>query len=139
MSTGKTFTACAIAALCLAESAFAAPLVYTPVNPSFGGNPNNIATLQLGSRQQSNKEKQPVSSATIESAADQIASQIQNSVLARLSSQIAENIYGDNAQPSGTADLGGGNSISWSTTGSIITVLIVGGDGSSTTLELPVI
>lgn len=125
---------------CLSTSAvLAAPIVYQPINPSFGGNPNNITSLMQNSRQQSQKEKQPESSsATEESSSQKIADQLTNSLVTELVDEAYQEIYGAGAQPSGIKELGGGNRISWSTSGSVITVTIRDSRGAETILDLPV-
>lgn len=86
-------------------SALAEDLVYSPVNPSFGGNPFNSAHL-LGIANAQNKFKEP-SSSSGSSQADIFARQLQSRLLSALSSQIVEAIFGDNPQQQGTIEFGG--------------------------------
>lgn len=70
-----------------AHSAQATELVYTPVNPSFGGSPLNGAWL-LGSAQAQNDHKDPDaldrSSLTGTSALDRFTSQLESRLLSEL-------------------------------------------------------
>lgn len=85
--------------------AAAQDMVYTPVNPSFGGNPFNSAHL-LGLAGAQNKTRDP-SSTTTNSQADAFARQLQSRLLSALSSQIVDAIFGDNPQERGTITFGG--------------------------------
>jgi curli production assembly/transport component CsgF len=85
--------------------AFAGDLVYTPIDPSFGGNPFNSAHL-LGIANAQNKFKDPNAS-TSGSQADIFARQLQSRLLSALSSQITDAIFGENAQEHGIVNFGG--------------------------------
>lgn len=84
--------------------AMAQDIVYTPVNPSFGGNPFNSPHL-LGVANAQNGFKDP-KSATSGSQADIFARQLQSRLLSALSSQIVDAIFGENPQESGTIRFG---------------------------------
>lgn len=84
--------------------AMAQDIVYTPVNPSFGGNPFNSAHL-LGVANAQNNFKDP-KAASSGSQADIFARQLQSRLLSALSSQIVDAIFGDNPQQSGTIRFG---------------------------------
>jgi curli production assembly/transport component CsgF len=94
----------------LATRAQAQQLVYTPINPSFGGNPFNSSHL-LGIANAQNDFKDP-SSATSGSQQDIFARQLQSRLLSALSGQIVDAIFGENAQQNGTVDFGG-QTITW--------------------------
>ena len=76
-----------LAGLLLSAGASATELVYTPVNPSFGGSPLNGAWL-LGNAQAQNNKKDPDaidrSSLAGTSALDQFTSQLESRLLADL-------------------------------------------------------
>ncbi|MCQ4313288.1 curli assembly protein CsgF [Pseudomonas stutzeri] len=76
-----------LAGLLLSSGVTATELVYTPVNPSFGGSPLNGAWL-LGNAQAQNDTKDPDaidrSSLTGTSALDRFTSQLQSSLLSEL-------------------------------------------------------
>ena len=100
----------AIGQMCAGPVTFASELVYTPVNPSFGGNPLN-GTYLLNNAQAQNKEKDPDGySYESPSDLDRLASSLQSRLLGQL-----------------LADVGNGN------TGSIVTdefSMVVNDDGS---------
>lgn len=80
----------ALAALC--ANAQASELVYTPVNPSFGGNPLNGSVLMNQATAQ-NKFKEPVES-TEQSSLDQFNTMLQSAILSRVSSAVTSSIVG---------------------------------------------
>ena len=117
--------------------ALAGELVYTPINPSFGGNPFNSSHL-LGIANAQNKFKDP-SSTSNSSQADIFARQLQSRLLSALSSQIVDAIFGDNAQDHGTVDFGG-QTIEWVRDLDQVTLNITNNDtGEVTTISIPTI
>jgi curli production assembly/transport component CsgF len=88
-----------------AAPAVAQDLVYTPNNPTFGGNPFNSAHL-LGVANAQNDYRDPRST-TGSSQADIFARQLQSRLLSALSSQLVDAIFGENPQESGTISFGG--------------------------------
>ena len=75
-------------------SASASPLTYTPVNPSFGGNPNNGPVLLNEASAQNNYKAPPVT----QSPADRLhafETALQNAVINRVSSAVIRNIVND--------------------------------------------
>jgi curli production assembly/transport component CsgF len=85
-------------------AASASDIVYTPVNPSFGGNPFNSAHL-LGIAAAQNKYKDP-SAITNANPADQFLRTLQSRLLSSLATQITDLIFGENAQESGLIKFG---------------------------------
>jgi len=85
-------------------------MVYTPIDPTFGGNPFNSAHI-LAIANGQNKFKDP-SAQQSGSQADIFARQLQSRLLSALSGQIVDAIFGDNAQDHGTVDFGG-QTIEW--------------------------
>lgn len=83
----KTITGMLLAGLFLSTGVTATELVYTPVNPSFGGSPLNGAWL-LGNAQAQNDTKDPDaidrSSLTGTSALDRFTSQLESRLLSDL-------------------------------------------------------
>jgi len=117
--------------------AFAGDLVYTPIDPSFGGNPFNSAHL-LGIANAQNKFKDPNAS-TSGSQADIFARQLQSRLLSALSSQITDAIFGENAQEHGIVNFGG-QTIEWTRGIDEVTLTITNNDtGEVTTIEVPTI
>lgn len=115
-----------LAAVLLAASACAAqagPLVYQPVNPTFGGNPLNGNYL-LGRAQSQDNHKDPAASSALnplgsQSQLEQFNNALQQAVLSRVSAAVSSSIIGaDGRLIPGTvetqnfnitiADLGGG-------------------------------
>jgi curli production assembly/transport component CsgF len=94
----KFFTALLICAL---STPAAADLIYKPINPSFGGEPFNSSHLQ-GLAGSQNQWKQQGSSSSSQSASDRFLTQLQSRLYSALASQVADAIFGENAQPEGT-------------------------------------
>ena len=86
-------------------AASAQDMVYTPIDPTFGGNPFNSNHL-LGVANAQNGFKDPNARSST-SQADIFARQLQSRLLSSLSSQIVDAIFGDNPQESGTISFGG--------------------------------
>ncbi|MGZ8335966.1 MAG: curli production assembly/transport component CsgF [Allosphingosinicella sp.] len=95
----------AVIGLGLVAPAAAQDMVYTPNNPTFGGNPFNSAHL-LGVANAQNDYRDPRST-TGSSQADIFARQLQSRLLSALSSQLVDAIFGENPQESGTISFGG--------------------------------
>ena len=89
-----------------ASSAASQQLVYTPINPTFGGNPFNSAHL-LGIAGAQNPYKPPTDPKTAQpTQGDVFAQQLQSILLSRLAQQISDAIFGQNPQQSGTVTFG---------------------------------
>ena len=119
------------------SGASAQDMVYTPINPSFGGNPFNSQHL-LGIANAQNKYKDPDATSS-GSQADIFARQLQSRLLSALSSQITDAIFGENAQEHGTVDFGG-QTIEWNRDLDQVTLTITNDDtGEITTIVVPTI
>ena len=117
-----------------ASAASAQQQVYTPINPSFGGNPFNSSHL-LGIANAQNNFKDP--SAPSNSQSDIFARQLQSRLLAALSNNIVNAIFGPNAQNNGTVDFGG-QTISWTRElDQVIVTITDDTSGQSTTINVP--
>lgn len=95
-----------VAAAAIVGPAHAGTLVYTPTNPSFGGNPLNGSTL-LSTAQAQNQHLSSTSttgsSASAALTPGQIfAQQLTSQLYASLANQITSAIFGQNASKSGT-------------------------------------
>ncbi len=145
---------CAVAAIVLLAGAGpsqASSLVYTPINPSFGGNPNNgIVLLDEANAQNLPLAKQTAEQAAIAAAqaaanggsasgaltpSQIFAEQLQSQLLSSFANQITQAIFGPNAQTSGTFTYG-------TTTISFVTVsnevnITIDAAGSITTISVP--
>ena len=84
----------------LASAATAQELVYTPTNPSFGGNPFNSSHL-LSIANAQNDNTAPSASRSGTSQSDLFVRQLQSRLLSGLASQITDAIFGENPQESG--------------------------------------
>lgn len=78
-----------------------ADMIYTPVNPSFGGSPYNSNHLQSLATAQ-NEYKGATTERERQSMSERFIGMLQSRLYSSLASQVAEAIFGDNAQPSGT-------------------------------------
>lgn len=124
-------------AVAFSQAAWAGDLVYTPIDPMFGGNPFNSAHL-LGIANAQNKFKDP-NAASNSSQADVFARQLQSRLLSALSSQITDAIFGENAQEHGQVQFGN-QTIEWQRDLDSVTLTITNTDtGEVTTIEVPTI
>jgi curli production assembly/transport component CsgF len=134
------------AALFCAASANASELVYTPVNPTFGGSPFNGAYL-LSVAQSNNFEflTNPKAAAELASEESQqtTAQELQQALVSALiaqASQLAiDSILGTNgtAQDSGTISVAG-EVINFNRVGTQINITLTDPDGSQTQISVPV-
>lgn len=74
-----------------ARSAMATDLVYSPINPSFGGNPNNAPGLASIAAAQNEYRAPKISSL------ERFNNSLQQSILNRLTSQTLNTIFGKNS------------------------------------------
>ena len=110
-------------------------LVYTPVNPTFGGNPfNSSHLLALANAQNQFLPKQTTAAGLTQ--AQQFASQLQSTILAGVSQQISNAIFGNNPQQSGTISFGG-TSVNFQRTLDNVTINITDPTGVTTTIVVP--
>jgi curli production assembly/transport component CsgF len=78
-----------------------ADMVYKPINPSFGGDPFNANFLQSMATSQNTHKADPRTTET-QSASERFISLLESRLYSSLASQVAEAIFGANAQPTGT-------------------------------------
>jgi len=89
-------------------------MVYTPINPSFGGSPlNSSHLLGLANAQRTATARKPAPGAdptnpsgSGSSDADLFVRQLQSRLLSALASQVTDAIFGENQQDSGTVTFG---------------------------------
>lgn len=133
--------------LALGRVASAGDLVYTPVNPSFGGNPLNSAHL-LGTanaqRTATASDFVPPATATPGSPgtpgtsdADLFIRQLQGRLLSALAGQVTDAIFGENPQDSGTVQFGDTTVTFERTVGSIRLRITNAADGTVTDIVVP--
>ncbi|MEH6696817.1 MAG: curli assembly protein CsgF [Hyphomonas sp.] len=92
--------------LAIGAGAQAQELVYTPVNPSFGGNPFNSAHLLAVANAQDKTEAPSSGNSASNPQADLFVRQLQSRLLSGLASQVAEAIFGDDPQDYGRVVFG---------------------------------
>jgi curli production assembly/transport component CsgF len=86
-------------------TASAQELVYTPVNPSFGGDSFNSSHL-LGIANAQNDYKDPDADTKGDTQIDQFLRQLQSRLLSSLAAEVNDAIFGENPQDSGTITFG---------------------------------
>lgn len=122
-------------------------LVYTPINPSFGGNPlNSSHLLGLANAQRdatasdADDGSGPGGPGTPDpdgnSDVDLFIRQLQGRLLSALASQVTEAIFGQNPQDSGTIRFGD-TTVEFERTVDSITLRITDGDGTVTVITVP--
>lgn len=119
----------------LALSASASELVYTPVNPTFGGNPANSPGLQANASAQ-NDFKAPVSTTT-KTPLQRFNDQLQAAVLNRLSTNALVGLFDDRTNQLKDGTVTAGNyeiTIKTTANGVELTTLDRTVPGSSTTI-----
>ena len=130
----KTALVCVGLMFGLAGSAQAQQLVYSPINPMFGGNPGNASQLESDANTQNPFKAKPANANLTQSQL--FAQQLQSQLLADLANQVSQAIFGPNAQPSGTFSFGG-ESVTFTRSLGEVTVTITDPTGSQTTIQLP--
>ena len=123
--------------ICTASEASASEIVYTPVNPSFGGNPFNASHL-LGIATAQSKYKDPTA-LNASDPASQFLRTLQSRLLSSLATQITDVIFGENAQESGLIKFGD-QEISFVRGVDSVTLTITNNaDGSVTEIVVPLL
>jgi curli production assembly/transport component CsgF len=120
--------------LTAAGAAHAQQLSYTPINPSFGGNPFNSSHLLALANAQN--QFQPKQTETTETQAQLFASQLEGQLLSALASQVTNAIFGDNPQQSGTISFGG-QTITFNRGLDNVTINITDTSGKTTQIVVP--
>lgn len=120
--------------LAFANVSNAQQLIYTPINPAFGGNPFNSTQLEADANAQNQYKSTGAAQNLTQSQL--FAQQLQSELLAGLANQVAQAIFGPNAQPSGTFSFGG-ETVDFTRSLGEITVTITDGAGAKTVITLP--
>jgi len=116
----------------------ASQLVWTPINPSFGGNPYNASWL-MSSAQAQNKLKEPVgiSQYPTRDPLEDFQQNLSRQILSRLSSQLIQKAFKEREMEPGHYEVGG-FIIDISETMTGIGVLILDpSTGAQTAVEIP--
>ncbi len=128
------------------QSATAGELIYTPVNPSFGGSPLNSSYLLATANAQRTATASDVPSAAAggaaaasnqNAAAALFVRQLQGRLLSALASQVTEAIFGDNPQDNGTITFGDTEIVFARDSDSINLTITNFTDGTVTVIEVP--
>lgn len=124
-----------------AMPATAGQLVYTPVNPSFGGSPLSgsyvlgLATSNNYRFQQNPANKQQL---TGPNARQQFTQQITSALLSQIASTVSQQILGSNAKDSGTFNING-EIINFNRVNGQINISITdAASGANTQIQIPV-
>ena len=117
-----------------AGSVNAQQLVYTPINPQFGGNPGNTTILETDANAQNQYSASHTQAS--QTQAQLFASQLQSILLSDLADAVAKSIFGTNAQQSGKFSFGG-ETVTFQKDLNNTTVVITDATGAQTTITLP--
>lgn len=134
MRYGWGLVAAASLSLVCAQAALAQQLVYTPINPAFGGNPFNSTQLEADATSQ-NQHKPKTTTQNL-TQAQLFAQQLQSQLLANLANQVSQAIFGPNANNEGTFSFGG-ETVTFVRDLTEITVTITDPTGAQTVIKLP--
>jgi len=118
-----------------ASGAAAQQLTYTPINPTFGGNPFNSSHL-LATANAQNQFLPKSTAAEAPTQAEQFASQLQSTILSGVAQQVSNAIFGNNPQQSGTISFGG-TTVNFSRGLSSVTINITDPKGVTTQIVVP--
>ena len=132
----KKYVVITLLAWAIAPVVQAQDLVYEPINPSFGGNPFNSAHL-LAIANAQNDFDPPAPEASSESELDSFVRSLQSRLLSSLSTQVANAIFGEDAQDEGRIVFGD-QTIEFVRTLDGIQLTITDADGSQTVITIPV-
>ena len=130
----KRKLACLMAAVGFASPAAAQELVYEPVNPSFGGNPFNSSHLLAIANAQNDYERPSTASSSDD--LDRFIRSLQGPLLSSLSSQVANAIFGEDAQDEGRIVFGD-QVVEFVRTLDGIQLTVIDGDGTRTEILVP--
>jgi curli production assembly/transport component CsgF len=137
-------TACVLAGCVLAAPAVASELLYTPVNPTFGGSPLNATQLMTEASAQKPSAPVKAYTAATKDASQQFLQMLQSQLYASLASSVASAITGQDAQASGTIKLSG-TTLSWyqsacnsGSSGLCTNITMTDANGAVTEITVPV-
>lgn len=136
--------ACTAFALLCTQPALASQLVYTPVNPNFGGSPLN-GTWMLGEANANNfRYLTPPNSNNGQtgvngiSPSEQFQSIVTSALLGQIAQQISQDILGQNAMDSGSFNVGG-ESVTFNRQGGQVNITLTDPTtGGTTNISVPI-
>lgn len=122
---------------CASADLFAQDFVYTPINPSFGGNPMNYNWMITSANQQ-NKIEKSANSSMGKDPLDDFINNLNRQILSQLSGRLVNNMFGSNGNvETGVYNLGSYR-INLKEDGSGVTVNILDkGNGNNTNVFIP--
>jgi curli production assembly/transport component CsgF len=123
-----------------AHALSAGELIYTPVNPSFGGSPLNAQWLLSSAQTQNNYTESSSSGLSSRSPVESFKESLNRQILSRFASQIVSTAFGeDGADPltAGSYQIGDFNIEVTPNSQTISIVVIDNTDGSETVIEIP--
>jgi curli production assembly/transport component CsgF len=120
------------------HTARAQKLVYTPINPAFGGNTFNYAWLQASATAQ-NRIQDPVSNAgaTTTDPLAQFSANLNQQVLSQLTNRLITSQFGQGAIKPGTYNVGAYQVQVGQSTGGVVITVTDTGTGNQTTITIP--
>jgi len=141
----KTVLTTAIFCLIVFGQAFASELTHSWSSPTFSGQgySSHVLTIENLTHQRKKDIKSAEESAKREAERDAENTNInkflrnfESRVYAELSKQLSEKLFGESAEDSGTIEIMG-NTIEYSSDGSVVTMIVTDADGTTTTLTVP--
>jgi curli production assembly/transport component CsgF len=131
-----------VTSLVLSTSALASDVIYTPINPSFGGNAFNSSHLLGLANAQNEPKREADEKAALErnqSASDRFVQLLQSRLYSSLAQQVSNAIFGEDAQPQGTIKFDD-QEISWVNTGTEVQLVVLDAStGQVTEIIIPTI
>lgn len=127
---------CALLMALACSTAQAQQLVYTPRDPSFGGNPFNSTQLLALANAQNQDQKSVSSTGNTQTEAQLFAQELQSRLLSSLADSVTNAIFGANPQNQGTFSFGG-ETVSYVRDLNNITLTLTDATGAVTTIVVP--
>ena len=121
------------------KAAIATELIYTPVNPSFGGNPLNWSgLLNQATIQNKFKEERPVRELRVpKTALERFTEQLEYSVFSRMANKIVDAAFGEQTLQPGEYTFGNYKVSVTTDANGITTVITEISTGNTTTIQIP--
>lgn len=132
--------------IAVAGTGAAQDLVYTPVNPSFGGNPLNsshLLSIANAQRQATARDSEANIGGSSDSSSEELSDadlfvrQLESRLLSALAGQVTDAIFGDDPQDSGTVVFGTTTVSFVQDIGAITLVITDSLDGTVTEIVVP--
>lgn len=85
---------------------YAGELVYTPINPSFGGSSFNASWLQQQANEQNTFKEPTAETSVVKDPLEDFKDSVNRQILNRLASQFTRDVFGEDALEPGHYELG---------------------------------